>query len=284
MVKIVLIFTLVFSLLYADKPKNSATDDLLMNKIKSLVNPATYTKDRAFIDIIFSPRSDYYSSDGKINSVKVIKTLKDNGILNLFFKKPREIDISFKTEGEPLFFIKIMSDSLRNIGYYRYVTKESNLNNSEFTWVISLTSEYAADPIILSQELEKNGCKIVDIVRETQTNWAYVIDMQNAKLNVDMIKNEDELRLKRSLYSYWLDVSKVDKIEVSSSSRNDWFPYIAYYDKSLKLLRVTKVDTKKTNITLNMRENTHYIKISDIYTLKNIKDDLVLKPTIKKVD
>ena len=177
-----------------------------------------------------------------------------------------------------------MSDSLRNIGYYRYVTKESNLNDSEFTWIISLTSEYAADPIILSQELEKNGCKIIDISRETQSDWAYVIDMQNAKLNVDTISNDDELRLKRSLYAYWLDVSKVNKIEVSSSTRNDWYPYIAYYDKSLKLLRVTKIDTKKTNITLNMGENTYYIKISDIYTLKNIKDDLVLKPTMKKVD
>jgi hypothetical protein len=74
----------------------------------------------------------------------------------------------------------------------------------------------------------------------------------------------------------------VQTVQILSSARNDWYPYIAFYDKSLKLLRVMKIDTKKSNIFLDMKEDTHYIKISDIYTLKNIKDDLVLKPTAKK--
>jgi hypothetical protein len=106
--------------------------------------------------------------------------------------------------------------------------------------------------------------------------------MKNAKLDVPKVEDGVELKLKRSLYAYWLNVSNMEKIEISSSSRNDWYPHIAYYDKSLKLLRVNKIDTKKTNITLDIKEDTHYIKISDIYTLKNIKDDLVLSPTAKK--
>jgi hypothetical protein len=175
-----------------------------------------------------------------------------------------------------------MGDSLQNIGYYRYVTKESNFNSNEFVWKINLTSEYAADPIILSQELQKSNCEIVDVIRENETDWTYVIDMQNAKLNVSELEGGVEFRLKRSLYAYWLDVSKVQTVQILSSARNDWYPYIAFYDKSLKLLRVMKIDTKKSNIFLDMKEDTHYIKISDIYTLKNIKDDLVLKPTAKK--
>jgi len=256
--------------------------DLLIEKIRTLINPNTFAKDRAYIDVVFSPREDFYTKDGRIDSIKVIKTLKDNGILNLFFKKPRDIDISFKTKGEPLFFIKIMGDSLQNIGYYRYVTKESNFNSDEFVWKINLTSEYAADPIILSQELKKSNCEIVDVIRDNETDWTYVIDMQNAKLNISELEGGVEFRLKRSLYAYWLDVSKVQTVQVLSSARNDWYPYIAFYDKSLKLLRVMKIDTKKSNIFLDMKEDTHYIKISDIYSLKNIKDDLVLKPTAKK--
>ena len=280
MVKIFLLFSLFFSFSYAAELKDK--EDLLTQKIKSFISPSTFVKDRAYIDIIFSPREDYYNSEGRVDSVKIIQTLKDNGILNLFFKTPREINISFKTEGTPLFFIKIMSDSLRNIGYYRYVSKESSFNESEFIWKISLISEYAADPLILSQELKKSNCEIVDIIRETHSDWSYVINMKNAKLNISTLEDSEEFRLKRSLYSYWLDVSKIDKIEITSSSRNDWYPYIAYYDKSLKLLRVIKIDEKRTRLKLEMRENTHYIKISDIYSLKNIKDDLVLKPTIKK--
>jgi hypothetical protein len=284
MVKKLLVFLLLFSFSYGDETEKIDKKDFLIQKIKSLVDPAVFAKDKAYIDIIFSQIDDYYTADGKVDSVKIIQALKENGILNLFFKKPREINISFKTDGAPLFFVKIMSDTLRNIGYYRYVTEESNLKNSEFTWKINLTSEYAADPLILSKELSKSGCKIVDVIKESATNWTYVINMQNAKLNTKVLEDDVELRLKRSLYSYWLDVSKIKKLQISSSYRNSWYPYIAYYDKSLNLLRVVKKDVKKRRITLDMKENTHYLKISDIYTLKNIKDALVLTPVGSRVE
>lgn len=282
MVKILLLVALLLSSVFGAQIEEENQGDPVIEKVKSLISPATFAKDKEYINIIFSPREDYYASQGRVDAVKVIQTLKENGILNLFFQTPRETNISFKTEGVPLFFVKIMSDSLRNIGYYRYVTKESLYNDSKFSWTINMISEYATDPLILSQELKKSNCEIVDVIRESQTDWVYVIDMKNAKLNVPALEDSEELRLKRSLYSYWLDVSKIDKIDITSSRRNDWYPSIAYYDKSLKLLRVIKIDEKRSRITLNMRENTHYIKISDIYSLKNIKDDLVLKPTRKK--
>lgn len=260
----------------------SHAQDLLMQKIQNLVNPKTFAKDKAFIETIFSPKSAYYKEDGRVDSIKVIKTLKDNGVLNLFFKTPREMNISFKTQGTPLLFIKIMSDTLQNVGYYKYMTKESNFDDLGFVWKINLTSEYAADPIILAQELEKNNCKIVDVVRENESDWSYVIDMQKAKLDVAALEGGVEFSLKRSLYAYWLDVSKIGTLDIVSSIRNEWYPHIAFYDKSLNLLNVMKMDTKKTNITLEISKETHYIKISDIYTLKNIKDDLVLTPLWRK--
>lgn len=274
MVKTALLLLCLFSFSHAQ--------DLLMQKIQNLVNPKTFAKDKAFIETIFSPKSGYYRENGSVDTIKVIKTLKENGILNLFFKKPREMNISFKTEGEPLLFIKIMSDSLQNIGYYKYMTKESSFEDSEFVWKINLTSEYAADPIILAQELEKNNCKIVDVVRENESDWSYSINMQKAKLDVTTLEGGVEFSLKRSLYAYWLDVSKIGTLDIVSSLRNDWYPYIAFYDKSLKLLSVIKMDTRKTNITLDINKDAYYIKISDIYTLKNIKDDLVLTPLERK--
>jgi len=274
MVKIFFLVLFLFSSLHAQ--------DLLIKKIQNLVSPKTFAKDRAFIETIFSPKSEFYKDDGMVDSIKVIKTLKENGILNLFFQKPRDINISFKTNGESLFFIKIMSDALQNIGYYKYVTKESSLDGEEFVWKINLTSEYAADPIILSQELKKNGCQISDVVRENENDWSYVVDMKNARLDVSMLEGGVSFSLKRSLYAYWLDVSKIESVDITSSLRNDWYPYIAFYDKTLKLLSVIKLDTKKTNITLDINSDVSYIKISDIYTLKNIKDDLVLLPRERK--
>lgn len=274
MVKLLLLLFLAFSFSHAQ--------DLLLQKIQNLVGERTFSKDRAFIETIFTPKSDYYRGDGSVDAIRVVKTLKENGVIKLFFKTPREIDVSFKTEGSPLLFAKIMSDTLQNVGYYKYITKESTFEEESLLWKINLTSEYAPDPIILAHELEKNGCQITDVVRKNESEWEYQIDTSKAKLNVSTLEGGVPFNLKRSLYAYWLDASQIGTLDIVSSLRNEWYPYIAFYDKSLKLLSVIRMDTKKTNITLEITPQTHYIKISDIYTLKNIKDDLVLTPLWRK--
>ncbi len=274
MVKIFLSCLFLLSFGFADEPKE---DELVTQKIQTFIEPHVYEENKAYIDIVFSPKSEYFMGE-RVDSVKVIQTLKENGLLDLFFKKPSELVLSFKTSGPPLFFVKIMGDTLRNIGYYRYVTKESNLSSSEFTWTISLNSEYATDPLILQRELQKSSCSIIDIQRNSATNWTYTIDMRDGNLNLQILEDGSEVKLNRSLYAHWLDVSKIKKLKIFSSIRNDWYPYIAYYDSSLHLLKVMKQEDKKRRVTLDIPRGSKYIKISDLYTLKNIKEGLVLNP------
>jgi hypothetical protein len=274
MVKIFVLVLMLFSLAFSNE---TGEDKLLIDKIKTFINKDVYNKNRAYINIIFSPKSDYIIGE-RVNTVKVIETLKENGLLILFFKKPRELKLSFTTSGSPLFFVKIMGDTLRNIGYYQYVTQESNLNNSEFTWQITLNSEYATDPIILQRELKKSGCSIVDVQRNSPTDWSYSIDMSSGYLNAEQLLQGQEVDLKRSLYAHWLDVSQITKLKIYSSVRNDWYPFIVYFDSSLHLLKVIKRDRRTRRINLNIPSNAMYMKISDLYTLKNIRDSLVLNP------
>jgi len=269
MVKVFFIFIFLFV--------NIFSDELLDVKIKSFISEKEYIKNKDFIDIIFSPASNYYVQD-RIDNVKIIKTLKENGLLNLFFDKPKELNLSFITSGSPIFFLKIMGDTLRDIGYYRYVTVSSNLNVSEFTWNISLNSEYATDPLILQQELLKRGCSIVDIERESSTRWSYSIDMSNGYLDVQKLYGFEQVVLKRSLYAHWLNIQEIENLYIKSSVRNSWYPYITYYDKSLHLLEVIKRDVRSKFIHLEIPPQAMYMKISDLYTLKNVKDPLILIP------
>jgi hypothetical protein len=284
-VKYLLSFLLVCNFLYAEE-KNLleeviVIDDPLTTKIKSFLEEKKYTENEAFINVIFEPKTAFYEND-RVNSVKVIQTLKENGLLKLFYNKPQAIRLNFKTSGSPLFFVKIMGDTLRNIGYYRYVTLASDLDSSEFVWNISLTSEYVTDPIILEKELQKSACKIIDIERITPTEWTYVIDMGRGFLNVKKLYAEQNISLKRSQYAHWLDISKIKNLHISSSKRNSWYPYIAYYDASLHLLKVLKKDKITYEVSLRIPPNTKYIKLSDIYNMKNIRDELRLIPTHSK--
>ena len=273
MVKLIVSIFLLVSLAFA----NENNEDILTSKIKTFIDIDVYKQNKAYVDMIFSPKSEYIIGQ-RVNAVKVVETLKENGLLNLFFKKPRELKLSFKTSGSPIFFVKIMGDTLRNIGYYQYVTKESNLDSSEFTWKITLNSEYATDPLILQRELDKSACKIVDIQRNASDDWSYSIDMSEGYLNVQELNATQEVQLIRSLYAHWLDVSKINKLKIYSSVRNDWYPHISYFDSSLHLLKVEKKDKKTSRIILTIPSTAKYMKISDLYTLKNIKDSLILTP------
>lgn len=275
----IVLFALALNLCAFDQT-DKEQKELLAQKVQTLLDPKVYKENKAFIEIIFSPPSDYYKAQS-IDIVKVAQTLKDNGLLKLFFAQPQELELRFKTSGAPLFFIKIMGDTLRNMGYYRYVTKESTLNESEFTWIITFTSEYATDPLLLQKELVKNGCEIIDIQRESATSWDYRVDMRDAALDVEKLENMQEVSLKRSLNAHWLDVSGIDTLKIKSSSRNSWYPHISYYDRAMHLLEVIKKDTKVRSLTLDIPRYAKYIKISDLYTLKNIRDELHLLPSVK---
>ena len=255
----------------------SVQEDPLTTKIKSFLNEQTYEDNKGFINVIFDPKSAFYENN-RVDAVKVVQTLKENGLLRLFFKKPQEFRLNFKTSGSPIFFVKIMSDTLRNIGYYRYVTTASTLDSSEFTWSINLTSEYATDPLVLQKQLQKSACDIIDIERNNSKEWSYVIDISNAKLNVKTLENSEKVTLKRSLYAHWLNVSKIRRLKIQSTRRNRWYPYIAYYDSSLHLVKIIKREKIYKEILLNIPKNATYIKISDLYTLKNVRDALVLLP------
>ena len=276
MVKSFLLFILLSSIAYTDIIDNNTSSPLEM-KIKSFLTVKQFEKNKAYIDVIFSPKSKY-THDDHIDVVKVINTLKENGLLKLYFKKPKKLILNFKTSASPMFFVKLMGDTLRNIGYYRYVTLGSTLNSREFIWSVSLHSEYATDPVILQNELKKSGCKIADVVKNTLSNWTYTIDMRDAHLNVKHLTNGDKLVLKRSLYDYWLNIENIDKVLIISSRRNNWYPKISYYDSSLHLLKVTSKDRRIKRLTLNVPQDATYMKITDIYTLKNIRDSLTLIP------
>jgi hypothetical protein len=245
----------------------------LQDKIESLIGKSNYEKNQNFIDIIFNDESTFYVND-RLDIVSVMQTLKDNGLLKLFFKQPQHLKLTFHTNGSALFFVTIMGDTLRSIGYYRYLTEYSKSDNSSFVWQIGLTSEYLTDTTVLRRELLKRGCDIIDIERESDTSWNYTIDMSSAHLDVKQIYTDEKILLKRALTAQWIDISKINKAKFTSLGSNRWYPYLSFFDDQLHLLKVYKRDKKTWQIRINIPQNATYVKVSDLYNLKNIKDGL----------
>ena len=274
MVKIIVSFLLFFTVLNAGEIDKKA---LLNEKIKLIVGEKVFIKHSSELKRIFSKTSRYYIKN-RVNIMRVASRLRSTGYMKLRFREPKDLTISFKATTNPMFFVKIMSDTLRTIGYYRYVTTHSSLDNREFTWTITLKTESATNPVTLQNKLLQSSCKIVGIKRNSATNWEYTIDTSHARLNVKKLRRATVLKLKRSLYAHWLNVSKIKKLSIESGERNLWYPQVTYYDSSLHILKVYKKDKKTDKIVFRMPKNSVYMKISDMNSMKNLKDDLVFNP------
>lgn len=269
MVKLLVIFLLSNTLLSA----NTA----LIEKVHSFLDSDTYKINRSFINIIFANESDFIHDD-KIDSVKVITTLKENGLLQLFFKKPKKLTITFSANGNALFFTKIMNDSLRSMGYYRFITNHSQIDSTQFIWSISMESEYVTDPILLRDALKKHGCEIVDIKRESKVNWFYSIDMSGAHLKSQEIQAQELLKLHRGQNKeWWLKVDKVKKLKITSHTGNSWYPKLSFFSEKMRLLKVYRRDKKTWQISVRLPIESTYVKIGDIYTLKNLKNGIEIE-------
>lgn len=269
MVRLLVILLLSHTLL-------SATTSLI-DKVHSFLDDDVYKVNRSFINIIFANESDFIDDD-KIDVVKVIATLKENGLLQLFFKQPEKLTITFSANGNALFFTKIMSDSLHSMGYYRFITNYSQIDSTQFIWSISMESEYVTDPILLGDELKKYGCEIVDIKRESKVKWFYSIDMSYAHLKSQEINSGEVLKLHRGQNrEWWLKVDKVKRLKITSLPGNFWYPNLSFFSEKMRLLKVYRRDKKTWQISVRLPRESYYIKIGDIYTLKNLKNGVEIE-------
>ena len=245
----------------------------LFDKVKAFTGEQVFLENERFISIIFSDGESYFKN-GRLDVVVVVQTLKENGLLELFFDHPKTFSLSFRASGAPIFFVKLMQDTLQSMGYFRFVTAEVQSTNDAFIWKVNITSEYLTDPVVFKEALAKHGCSIVDIEIKDPLHWEYEIDSQHGYLDVPSISPSRSVTMHRFLDAHWLNVHTVKRLRVTSLKGNYWYPYIAYYDRSMRLLKVYKRDSKTYQISLNLPKSTYYIKFDDLYTLKNMKNGL----------
>ena len=251
--------------------------DKLFNKIENLIGTKDYLLHYSLLHVLFKNEAEFYITNEILHLKSILKTLKENGLLSLKFKKPQEIQIEFNSNTDAIKTLKILNETLRGVGYYYYFTKSSSFNSSTnaLKWVISFSAEYMLDPSVLVQELQDRSCRVTDIVKHNSKYWSYTIDMDFARIKEAIkVDNNERVILQKPLRPYFLEVTNATTIRIIGRTLNHWFPYIAFYDKHLNVLDLRKHKTLYKNYNTTVPRGTKYIKITDLYTLLNIKRGL----------
>ena len=80
--------------------------------------------------------------------------------------------------------------------------------------------------------------------------------------------------MKKPVEPYWLDVTVISQISMRSHKLDRWYPYILFVDENMKVVSEKKVQTVQKSFAMSVPSAAKYVRISDIYTLDNIKRGL----------
>jgi hypothetical protein len=265
--KLLLILTLALSLFGAQN---------LQDKIKSFVGSTKYETQKNLIQVLFAESSNFTKSNGEVNSVKVISVLKKNGLLQLLYDKPIQLRLAFRTQNDPLIFLKIVNESLEAMGYNYFLTSNALRDSAGFVWEIYLQTEHIVDPEAFANALEARGCTITNIVKNDDQYWFYDIDSSNAYLGAKKVESGVTTPLGKPLKPYWIDVKNMREVTITVHAGDRWFPDVVFFDGNLHLLSDVKSEESTRTLKLKVPSNAAYLKIGDAFMLENIKHGLSL--------
>ena len=254
----------------------------LDQRIIDIIGNNKYIENKGLLNYLFSKEKDFYDANSTVKYIAVLEKLQENGLLHLGFEKPENLTITFYINHDPIKSLKIISDSLKSLGYYHYFTKKLSYDeNGNLEWIINLKTEAAIDPLMLSKEFVKHNSKPIDIKQEGYSNWMYVIDTSFSTIDdAKKVLLSEKVDLRKPLRPYFLEVSKASQMLITSKYGNRWFPHIVFYDKHLTIIDVVKKEQRHQKIKVAIPQYTKYIKIDDLFTLANINRGLSV--TIKE--
>ena len=177
--------------------------------------------------------------------------------------------------------IKILNDTLKVLGYYYFFVKKIEYQNQLLTYSIFLDVESIVDPYKLIVELQKHNFVVLDIHKETNDIWSYRLNTSHIlKNDIEHISTGEKIVFQKPLDDYFISIdNKATNIFVRSKRLNHWYPYIVFYDKSLNVIDLVKENKMYKSVKVKIPQGTKYIKITDLFTLANIKRGLTI--TIK---
>ena len=206
--------------------------------------------------------------------IKTLEFLQNNGLLNIFFEKPKNIYPTFILKNSnPILETKILYQTLNKLGYY-YFYPVKIINQKNYSITLEINSKHFIDPLLFIKTISQYGCTVINI--QKKENYTYIIDCTNAKLNVPKIINKS-IKYINAKGIYFFNSNGFEKIRISTSKYDKWYPYIVLFDKNLNILNIIAKESYQKQIIINIPNECKYIKIKDNYSKKNIKRGIYIK-------
>lgn len=251
----------------------SASSEAIEAKIAALVDGDSLKTHRKLLDVLFQYEDEFVDESGQADVIKIVKLLKENGLLRIFYKNPTRIQAKFISDMYPLFMMKALSDSLNKLGYHYLLTNQLVRDTNLTEWTIVYKSEHAIDPLMLAEELEKYNIGIENIINK-KNYWEYLLETDKPVLleTHKLVTEANASTYNDPRGEYWFHVDEnASKAIIKSRYPDLWHPYIICYNANLNILKIYKRDRSTRSLKLTLPSTTTYLKLTDMFTSDNLK-------------
>lgn len=250
----------------------------ILSTARTFLDQNTYKTQRNLINVLFSNKDQYTNKlTGHIDTLKIVKTLKTNGLLKLSYSSAKQLELFFDVSNHPLLSMKIINNILQSLGYTYYLTSSIHKHGDNLRWKIVINTQNLVDPIIFSNMLQQRNCSILHISKDGEFSWSYEINTKDAKLKTTPLQKSRTTVLPKPNRAYWFDVQGGKTLSIEANKKDHWHPMVSFFDKKLNTLYEINMHRKRRLLKVKIPKNIKYIKVDDKYLLNNIKRVLVIR-------
>ncbi|GEM_PF-2569017 len=259
MVKLLILLTLALGLFGSE----------LLYSVRQVLDPGLYDKNRALLNIVFSKKGRYVKG-GRPLYHKIFETLERTAILKKQTPPLSRVYISFYSPTNGIMSIYGIEKALKSGGIYGYEIQNIGYSDEGFYEKISFIApqESFFSKILRAIELAKG--RVLSI---SYLNGEYKIslDMDGFKAAKRFYGKKEYNRIEKDI---WLDIEGMSYLKIIPNAGSKWYPRIFLYNCQLKPIKVVKKTKPYSSLDITLPNGSCYIKISDRFTIKNIKNGI----------
>ncbi|NPA03503.1 MAG: hypothetical protein GXO61_01440 [Epsilonproteobacteria bacterium] len=242
--------------------------ETLKETIVDLIGQKKFDRNRLILNTLFS-RSEKFRNSSILEIARVLKKL---GLIERRY--PYAVKQRFKLvsyDGSPAVVVKNAVDALYRASVFDYAIEKITNEGDSTAVTLGFKSAKVFDLIEAGKNLEKNGVKVLKIVREDK-DWTFYVEAEKAILNA--LNPLGQRRIDRIKRPLWIRVDGTQEILLRSHSNNHWHPKIFVYSRSLRPLRKIEHPQEMKSLRLTLSDEDFYLKVSDAFFIGNLKNGL----------
>lgn len=255
--------------------------DEVDESIENFIGKDSFYTNQNFINRLFRDKQKFYISEQNIDYFAVLKTLKDNGLLELVFKQPSEVRIRFIAKTKPIFLTRLVNSTLSSLGYSYFTVAKARYSQEQSDLTFLLVTEHIVDPVVMLNELKKRGLNAKRVYRENAFDWVYDLNIQDwTMVNATILDTTTRLELKNISGEYWFVAKSAGSLKITKkNNRIDWYPRIVLFDKNLQILEIITQESLAKSAEITINDKTAFVMVTDLNNPARLKYGITIQFT-----